>query len=86
MNVCGPELFELFALLLISFVGIVADSGYIVGKRVEPNVGYVLRILLNGNTPSKRGTGNAKILKTCLEEVVYDLFLTAFGLDELRLY
>ena len=66
MNVSGPERSELFALLVKALVGIISDSGYIVGKSIQPNVSYVLRIALNGNTPSERRSGNAKILKTCL--------------------
>ena len=66
MNVSGPERSEFFTLLIKALVGIVSNSGYIVGKSIQPNVSYVLRIALNGNTPGKRRSGNAKILKTCL--------------------
>ena len=67
MNVCRPVLLELLRLLLIGLIGIIAKGCDIVGKRIKPNVGYVLGIEGYGNTPCKGCTGNAKILKACLD-------------------
>ena len=53
MNVCGPILLELLALLLKALIGIVAESGYIVGKRVKPYVNNVLGIEIYSYTPSE---------------------------------
>ena len=36
----------------------------------------------DGNAPFERGSRNAKILKTGLDEVVEHLFFTAFRIDE----
>ena len=71
MHVTGPIFFKMLALLLVGLIGIIAKRGYIVCKRVKPYVNDVAVIKINGNAPLKRGTGNAKVLKSRLEEIVY---------------
>ena len=83
MNVTGPVFLEMLRLLLIGLVGIVTESCDIVGKRVKPNVNHVLIVKSNGDSPFERGSGNAEILKSRLEEVVDHLLFAGFGLNEL---
>ena len=83
VNIAGPVFLEMLRLLLIGLVGIVTESRDIVGKSVKPNVNYVLIVKSNGYSPLERGSGNAKILKSCLEEVVDHLLFAGFGLNEL---
>ena len=82
VNVAGPVLLKVFALLLVGFVRIVSERGDIVAKCVYPNVDNVLIVKIHGNTPLKRGTGNAKVLKPCLKEVVYHFLFSGFGRDK----
>ena len=44
VNVGGPILTEMLALLLVGLVGIVADGGDVVGERIKPYVSYVLGV------------------------------------------
>jgi hypothetical protein len=83
MNVGRPVLLELLALLLVGLIGIIAKGCNIVGKRIKPNVGYVLGIELNGNTPSEACSRNTKILKTGLDKVVYHLVFTRYRSDKI---
>ena len=83
MHVAGPIFFEMLALLLVGLIGVIAKRGYLVCKRVKPYVNNVTVIKINGDTPLERGTGNAKILKSCLEEVIYHFLLSRLGLDKL---
>ena len=46
------------------------------------HIGVVIKI--NGDTPFEGGAGNAKILKTGLQEVVYHFFSSGFGYDKFR--
>jgi hypothetical protein len=66
MNVAGPILLKMLALLLVALVGIIAKGGDIVAECIYPNVYNVLIVEIHGNAPLEGGTGNAKILQTCL--------------------
>ena len=74
---------ELLVVLIVVAVRIVAAERDIVGKRIQPNIDNVTRIKVHRNAPAERGTGNAQVLQTRLEEVVYHLVLAALRLDEL---
>ena len=84
--VSRPILFEVFGLLVKTLVGVITESGNVVGQRVEPNVNYVLVVKVNGNTPFERGTGNAKVLQSCLEEVVDHFLFAKLGLNEIGVF
>ena len=86
VNVSRPIFFEVLALLFKALVGVKANGGNVVGQRVKPNVNHVLVVKVNGNTPLKGGTGNAKILQTCLEEVVYHFLFAKLGLNEIGVF
>ena len=70
MNVCGPILLELLRLLVKRLIGIVAERSDIVGKSVQPYVNNVFIIKVYGDSPLEGGTGYAKILKSCLKEII----------------
>ena len=82
VKICGPVFFEVLALP----VNVVAQRGYIVRERVDPNVDDMFRVERNGNAPFERGSRNAQILKTGFEEVVYHLFLSQLGTDEIGVF
>ena len=74
---------ELLVVLIVVAVRIVAAEGDIVGKRIQPNIDNMARVKVYRNAPAERGAGNAQVLQTGLEEVVYHLVLAALRLDEL---
>ena len=74
---------ELLVVLIVVAVRIVAAEGDIVGKRIQPNINNMARVKVYRNAPAERGAGNAQVLQTRLEEVVYHLVLAALRLDEL---
>ena len=52
MHVCGPEFFVACRTFFTVFtVARIAHARYIIGKRVKPNVNYVLVIEFDGHTP-----------------------------------
>ena len=65
MNVSRPKILVIVVLTVHK-----AKSGGIVEECVNPNVHDVTRVKVNGNSPGKRGTGNAEVLKTGLYKVV----------------
>ena len=82
MNVRRPEF---LVVLIVVAVRVVAAERDIVGQRVEPDVDNVTRVKIDRDAPGERGTGNAQVLKTGLQEVVDHLVLAALRLDELRM-
>ena len=66
-------------------VALVADTGDIVGQRVQPYVYYVLRVEIHRDTPFEGGTRYAEILQTRKQEVVHHLILSGNRLDEFRM-
>ena len=58
MRVCRP----IFVEQLGAAVGIIAESGDIVRKRVYPDIDDMFVVKVDRNAPFKRRTGNAEIL------------------------
>ncbi len=77
----GPEFVEQFRLLRV--IGVVAERGDIVGKRIDPHIGDMLFVKGNRNAPLERAARNAEILQARLEEIVDHFLLACFRLDKL---
>ena len=82
MKVCRPVFLKL---LIAVSVTIISNTGDIIGQRVKPYIGNVLRIKADRNSPLKGGSGYAEILKSRKQEVVHHLVLSGYRLDELRM-
>ena len=66
-------------------VTVIAESGDVVGQRVQPYVGDVLRIEGDRDAPGEGGSGYTEILQSRKQEVVHHLVLSGNRLDELRM-
>ena len=66
VKVCRPVFLKL---LVAVSVTVISDSRDIVGQRVKPYIGNVLRIKSDRNSPLEGGSGYAKILKSRKQEV-----------------
>lgn len=80
MQIGGPEFSEQLPLL----IHVVAESGDIIGKGVDPNVHHVLRVKIHGNAPFEGGAGDAEILKSPFgpEKVVQHFLCPRLRFDE----
>ena len=79
MQVCRPQLVELFAAFSVA---VIANTGNIVGQRIQPYIGYVLWIKADRNAPGKGSSGNAQILKSWKKEVIHHLIFAGYRLDK----
>lgn len=79
--VSRPVFFE-----IMIFIVLVAQSVDVVGKSVNPNINNMSWIKVNRNAPAEGGTGNAQILKSWFNEVVYHLVDTAAWLEEVSVF
>ena len=82
MKVSGPVLLKL---VCTAAVTIITNTGDIVGQGIQPYIGHMLRVKINGDAPAEGGPGHAQILKSRKKEVVHHLILPGYGLDELRM-
>ena len=82
MKIRRPVLLEQVAGLAVT---VVTDAGNVVGQRIQPYIGYMLRIKGYRNTPGKRSTGYAQILQTRKQEIVHHLIFTGNRLNEFRM-
>ena len=82
VKVCRPVFLKL---LIAVSITIISDSRDIVGQRVKPYIGNVLRIKADRDSPLKGGSGYAEILKSRKQEVVHHLVLSGYRLDKLRM-
>ena len=64
---------------------VVADPGYVVGQRIEPDINHVSLIEINGDAPFEGRTGNTEILQTGQQEVVHHFVLAGNRLDKFRM-
>ena len=80
VQVCGPQLLILFGAVAVC---IVADTGDVVGQRIQPYIDDMLGIEGHRNPPGEGSTGYAQILQSGEQEVVHHLVLTGNGLNEL---
>ncbi len=80
MQVCRPQLVELLGAVAVA---VITDSGDVVGQRIQPYVGNVLRIKVYRDSPAEGGSGYTEILQSRKEEVVHHLVLSGNRLDEL---
>ena len=80
MKVRRPELLELLRAVAVR---VIADSGDIVRKRIEPYIHDVLVVEINRNAPFEGRSRHAQILQAGQQEVVHHLILAALGLNEL---
>ena len=67
MNVSGPVLFK-----LVGSGVAVAECGNIVGQCINPYIYNVFVVERYRNTPLESRSGNAQILKSGFDEVVYE--------------
>ena len=82
MKIRRPEFLKL---LRAVSVAVVADSGDIVGERVQPYINHMFRVKIHGNSPFKGSSGHTEILKSRKQEIVHHLVLAGFRLDEFRM-
>ena len=82
MQVSGPQLRKLLRAVSIR---IVPDPRDIVGQRVQPHIGNVLRIKVYRDSPLEGCSGYTQILKSRKKEVVHHLVLAGYRLDKLRM-
>ena len=73
MQVCGPVLSYTARCCLPSAV--IADTGDIVGQRIQPYINHMLGIKVYRDAPVKGGSGYAQILQSRKQEVVHHLVL-----------
>ena len=59
MQVCGPQLLVLLGAVAVC---IVADTGDVVGQRIQPYIDDMLGVESHRNTPGKGSTRYAQIL------------------------
>ena len=59
MDIRRPVVLKLFAMIAVA---VVAQTGDVVGQRVDPDIHDMLRIKINRYAPGKGSAGNAKIL------------------------
>ena len=59
VQVCGPQLLVLLGAVAVC---IIADTGDVIGQRIEPYIDNMLRIESHRNTPCEGSTGYAQIL------------------------
>ena len=82
MQISRPKLFILLAAVAFR---IVADTGNIVGQRIQPYINNVFLIEINRDTPFERGSGNAQILQSGKQEIVHHLVFAGYRLDKFRM-
>ena len=75
---------EIFILLVVVPVRIVATEGDVVGQRIEPHIHHMLGIKFYRDAPCEGGAGYAQVLKAGLQEIVDHLVLPGFRLNEFR--
>ena len=73
VEIRGPEI---FILLVMVSIRVIAAEGDVVGQRIEPYIHHMLGIKLHRDTPCEGGAGYAQILKAGLQEIVDHLVLT----------
>ena len=80
VDVRGPVSLIIRAALALA---VIAETGDIVGERVQPDIDDVFGVRLDGDAPAESGAGHAKILQTGLQEVVDHLVAAGDGQDEI---
>ena len=80
MQVCRPVFLKLVSAVSVA---VIADTGNIVGQRIQPYIGNMLWIERYRNTPVKGSSGYTQILKSWKKEVVHHLILSGNRLDKL---
>ena len=83
MQVCRPVFVEQFGTVAVA---VIADTGDVVGQRIQPYVSYMFRIKVYRYTPAEGSTGYTQILQSRKQEVVHHLVLSGYRLDELRMF
>ena len=76
VQVSRPVLAEIVVLVVV-----VAQRSDIVGERVYPHVNNVSGVEIHRDSPFEAGSGNAQILKSGLDEVVYHLVNASLRLE-----
>ena len=82
MHICRPVFLVKLAVIAVRLV---AECGDIVGERINPDIDDVLVIERNRNAPLDRGTGNAEILESLLNEVIEHFLLACLRIDKVRI-
>ena len=59
MQICGPQLLVLLGAVAVC---IIADTGDVIGQRIQPYIDNMLGIESHRNTPGEGSTGYAQIL------------------------
>ena len=82
MHVARPTFAEKFGIVPVR---VVAYARYIIRERVEPDVNDVIRVEIDGNTPLKRRSRNAEILKPREKEIVHHFVSAGNGINKIRM-
>ena len=82
MQVCRPVFFKLLCTVSIT---VIADSGDVVGQRIQPYINHMPGIKVYRNSPFKGGSGHTQILESRQKEVVHHLIFPGYRLDKLRM-
>ena len=83
VQVGGPQLLILLAAVSVR---VIADTGDVVGQRVQPHIDHMPVVEIHGNAPLEGGSGHAQILQTGKQEVVHHFVFAGHGLNELRMF
>ena len=81
---CHVHISRPVLVIIVIFAVLVAECTDIVCKSVNPYVNYVTFVKVNRYAPGEGSTGYAKILKSCVDEVVDHLVYTGSGLEIIR--
>ena len=82
MQVSRPQFCILFRAVSVC---IITDSRDIVCQRVKPYINDMLIVKINRNSPLKRSSGYAQILKSRKKEVVHHLIFSGNRLNKFRM-
>ena len=82
MQICRPLLLKQITGFSVTLI---ADTGNIVGQRIQPYINNVFLIEINRDTPFERGSGNAQILQSGKQEIVHHLVFAGYRLDKFRM-
>ena len=66
-------------------VTVIADTGDIVGQRIQPYIHHVPVVKIHRNAPFKGTSGHAKILQPRQKEIVHHLIFAGYRLDKFRM-
>ena len=76
VDICRPVFVEVVVCAVL-----ISQSADIVGQRIYPHVDHVLGVEGDRDAPGERGTGNAQVFQTGLDEVVDQFYRTGLGLE-----